>query len=120
MAGSRTLNASIGVRIPVPERTTLTGEKMAKKQADAGKLNLDNGEALSKALGRLASRIRSDTGAPIVIIVCMGGLTAGSVVSAVDGCEASPELATALRRAADVTDHVNTRHVHRVVDPEPS
>lgn len=80
----------------------------------------EHGRRIVKGLGIIAQHIKQGTNAPVVIILCMSGLKEGSILSACAGPNGAAELATALRRAADYTEHEQAEHLHQVAPKAPS
>lgn len=81
---------------------------MDKKRA------LDTVEGMSK----IVLAVHRKTDAPVVIVLCMSSLKDGSVLSSCYGPKNATELATALRFAADYTDHADAIHIdQRIREP---
>lgn len=66
-----------------------------------------------EALGVLVQGVQHNTGAPVIIILAMGALSHGSVLSSCVGPRDTAELATALRFAADAL------HIHQPEKGKP-
>lgn len=69
-------------------------------------------------LGVIAKHIHEGTKAPVVIVLCMSAITGGTVLASCVGARGPVELATALRYAADYTDHEKAEHLHLRYEPE--